>query len=194
MAIVKSTVPLLESGGVALTDYFYKKLFSNESSVKPFFNQAHQGEEKSQPKALAYSVLCVARHIDTIAEFLGTNEGIHLINTIVTKHIAVQVKPEHYPIVGKFLLESIREVLGADVATDAVIDAYAAMYGIVADLLIGLEAKGYQEINEMPGGWMGQREFVIIKKDLLIKKKVQLHILFNLKIKKKLWILNQVNI
>lgn len=165
MAIVKSTVPILEQGGVALTTYFYNKMFSNDSSVRPFFNQTHQGVEKSQPKALAYSVLCVARHIDQIAQYLGTEEGKHLINTIVTKHIAVQVMPEHYPIVGKYLLESIREVLGPEVATDAVIDAYAAMYGILADLLIGLEKTGYAEIAELPGGWVGQREFVIVKKD-----------------------------
>ncbi len=41
-AIVKATVPLLESGGEALTTHFYNKLLSGYPEVRPLFNQAHQ--------------------------------------------------------------------------------------------------------------------------------------------------------
>lgn len=165
VAIIKSTVPLLETGGVALTSHFYDIMFSEESSVKRFFNQTHQGEEKTQPKALAYSVLCVARNIDQIGTMLASDDGKLLINTIVKKHIAAQVPAEGYPIVGKFLLRAIREVLGAEIATDEVIEAWAVTYGIVADLFIGLEKVEYEEILKKEGGWEGPREFVVVKRE-----------------------------
>lgn len=165
VAIIKSTVPLLESGGVALTSHFYDIMFSEESSVKRFFNHSHQGEEKSQPKALAYSVLCVARNIDQIGAMLASDDGKLLINTIVKKHIAAQVPAEGYPIVGKFLLRAIREVLGPEIATDEVIEAWAVTYGIVADLFIGLEKAEYEEILKQEGGWQGPREFVVVKRE-----------------------------
>ena len=57
-----------------------------------------------------------ARHIDRL-EALGPLAG-----QIVNKHVALQIQPEHYPIVGSCLLRAIREVLGADIATDAVPD------------------------------------------------------------------------
>jgi nitric oxide dioxygenase len=38
-AIVQSTVPLLESGGEALTTHFYKILLAEHPEVRPFFNR-----------------------------------------------------------------------------------------------------------------------------------------------------------
>ena len=49
-AIVKATVPLLESGGEALTTHFYKTMLSEYPSVRPLFNQAHQ-QSGDQPRA-----------------------------------------------------------------------------------------------------------------------------------------------
>lgn len=41
-AIIKATVPLLETGGEALTTHFYKMMLSEYPEVRPLFNQAHQ--------------------------------------------------------------------------------------------------------------------------------------------------------
>ncbi|MGO8154819.1 flavohemoprotein, partial [Rhizobium leguminosarum] len=60
--IIKATVPLLETGGEALTTHFYKLLLSNHPEVRPLFNQAHQASG-AQPRALANGVLMYARHI-----------------------------------------------------------------------------------------------------------------------------------
>ena len=118
IALIKATVPLLESGGEALTTHFYKLLLSEHPEVKPLFNQAHQASGE-QPRALANGVLMYARHIDRL-EALGP-----LVAQIINKHVALQVLPEHYPLVGSCLLRAIREVLGEAIATDAVIDAWA---------------------------------------------------------------------
>ncbi|WP_118182839.1 NO-inducible flavohemoprotein [Paraburkholderia phosphatilytica] len=155
--IIKATVPLLETGGEALTTHFYQLMLAEHPEVRPLFNQAHQASG-AQPRALANGVLMYARHIDQIEKLGG------LVGQIINKHVALQILPEHYPIVGGCLLRAIREVLGPDIATDAVIDAWAAAYQQLADLLIGLEAKMYDEKEQAQGGWRGARAFRVERK------------------------------
>jgi nitric oxide dioxygenase len=156
-AIVKATVPLLESGGEALTRHFYDLLITEHPEVRPYFNQAHQASGEQQ-RALANGVLMYARHIDQLEQLGG------LVSQIINKHVALNILPEHYPLVGGCLLRSIREVLGPEIATDAVIEAWAAAYGQLADLLMGLEEKIYTQRENMPGGWRGARLFRVARK------------------------------
>jgi nitric oxide dioxygenase len=156
-AIVKSTVPLLESGGEALVTHFYQMLLRDYPQVAPLFNKAHQSSG-AQPRALANGLLMYARHIDRLDQ-LGD-----LVSTIVSKHVALQILPEHYPMVGDCLLRAIREVLGAEIATDAVLQAWGAAYGQLADILIGLEKKVYDDKEQAIGGWRGGRTFTVTRK------------------------------
>ena len=156
-ALIAATVPLLEQNGEALTRHFYLKLFKDYPEVMPLFNQAHQ-HSGDQQRALANSILMYARNIERL-EQLGP-----LVGTIVNKHVALQILPEHYPMVGASLLKAIREVLGAEVATDAVIDAWAAAYGQLADILMRTEGDIYQQNKTAPGGWEGARKFVVSHK------------------------------
>lgn len=156
-AIVKSTVPLLESGGEALTTHFYNIMLAEHPEVRPFFNQAHQASG-DQPRALANGVLMYARNIDKLEQLGG------LVSQIVSKHVSLQIDPAHYPVVGACLLRAIREVLGADIATDAVIAAWAAAYQQLADILIGAEEKVYADVAAAPGGWRGGRAFRVARK------------------------------
>lgn len=156
-AIVKSTVPLLEAGGEALTTHFYNIMLSENEGVQPLFNSVHQ-QTGAQPRALARSVLMYAKHIDDLSG-LG-----NLPAQIIHKHVSLQVQPEHYPIVGNYLLRAIREVLGAEIATDEVIAAWAAAYGQLADILIGAEKGIYAANAQAEGGWQGARRFVVAGK------------------------------
>ncbi|BAN49343.1 NO-inducible flavohemoprotein [Metapseudomonas resinovorans] len=156
-AIVKSTVPLLETGGEALTTHFYKMMLSEYPEVRPLFNQAHQASG-DQARALANGVLMYARHIDQL-EVLGP-----LVNRIVAKHVALQILPEHYPIVGTCLLRAIREVLGEEIATDEVINAWGEAYNLLAGLLMGAEEEVYAASAEAEGGWRGGRSFRVERK------------------------------
>lgn len=155
--LIKATVPLLESGGEALTTHFYRMMLSEYPEVRPLFNQAHQASG-DQPSALANGVLMYARHIDRL-EALGP-----LVRQVVNKHVALQILPEHYPIVGGCLLRAIREVLGAEIATDAVIEAWAVAYQQLADIFIGAEEQLYTENAAAPGGWRGARSFRVARK------------------------------
>lgn len=156
-AIVKSTVPLLESGGEALTTHFYRILLAEHPEVRPLFSQAHQVSGE-QPRALANGVLMYARHIDRL-EALG-----QLPAQIVAKHVALQILPEHYPIVGACLLRAIRAVLGADIATAAVLDAWGAAYQQLADILSAAEEQAYAASAAATGGWRGARAFRVARK------------------------------
>lgn len=156
-AIVSATVPILEQGGEALTTHFYKLLFADFPEVKAYFNQAHQ-HDGGQPRALANSILMYAKNIDRLAA-LGD-----LVSVIVSKHVSLDIRPEHYPMVGASLLKAIREVLGAETATDAVLEAWGAAYGQLADILIGAERAAYEGQAHAPGGWNGLRRFVVAEK------------------------------
>ncbi|MBB3212217.1 nitric oxide dioxygenase [Herbaspirillum sp. Sphag1AN] len=156
-AIVKATVPLLETGGETLTTHFYQIMLAEYAEVRPLFNQAHQ-QHGTQPRALANAVLQYARHIDNLGA-LGA-----LPAQIIQKHVALQILPEHYPIVGTCLLRAIREVLGAEIATDAVIEAWGAAYWQLANLLIGAETAEYAKLADLPGGWRGARPFKVVRK------------------------------
>ena len=156
-AIIKATVPLLESGGEALTTHFYKMMLSEYPQVRPLFNQAHQASG-DQPRALANGVLMYARHIDQLEQLGG------LVGQIVNKHVALQILPEHYPIVGRCLLRAIEEVLGSDIATPEVLKAWGAAYQQLADILIGAEEGLYQQKETAKGGWRGARAFTLVEK------------------------------
>ncbi|WP_397449601.1 NO-inducible flavohemoprotein [Pseudomonas sp. NA-150] len=156
-AIVKSTVPLLESGGEALTTYFYNMMLREYPEVRPLFNQAHQASG-DQPRALANGVLMYARHIDQL-EQLGD-----LVAKIINKHVALQILPHHYPIVGTCLIRAIEEVLGSEIATPEVLQAWTNAYNQLADILIGAERTIYDDKADAVGGWRGPREFKVAKR------------------------------
>ena len=157
IAIVKSTAPILEQQGETLTRHFYKRMFSHNPEVAPFFNPANQTSGRQQ-RALAGAITAYAANIDNL-EVLGG-----AVELIAQKHASLLIKPEHYPIVGENLLASIREVLGEG-ATDEVIHAWAEAYGFLAEILIGRERQIYQENAKKPGGWEGFKPFRVIRKE-----------------------------
>mgnify|MGYP000719438261 CR=1 FL=1 len=153
---VKATIPVLEESGVALTTYFYDRMFTQNPEVKKYFNQSHQ-LNASQPKALATAVLAFAKNIDNL---IALGDAVELI---AQKHAALQMKPEHYPIVGENLIESIKEVLGLDNNNDIVI-AWTEAYGLLAKVLIGREKEIYDD-NLEKYGWNDFKEFKVFKKE-----------------------------
>jgi nitric oxide dioxygenase len=157
IAIVKSTAPILEAHGEALTRHFYRRMFQQNPEVAPFFNPAHQAAG-AQQKALAAAICAYAANIDNLTVLGGA------VELIAQKHASLQIKPEHYPIVGSNLLASIREVLGEG-ATDEVIDAWGEAYGFLADILIGRERQIYHEHRDTPHGWEGFRVFQVAGKE-----------------------------
>lgn len=156
IAIVKTTAPVLDEHGETLTRHFYKRMFSHNPEVLPFFNPANQ-TGGTQQRALAAAICAYASNIDNL-EVLGG-----AVELIAQKHASLLIKPEHYPIVGENLLASIREVLG-EAATDDIINAWAEAYGFLADILIGREAQIYAEQKAQPHGWSDFKAFRVERK------------------------------
>lgn len=155
--IVKSTVPILEERGNEITSRFYKRMFENNPELKHIFNQTNQ-RKGNQSQALAGAVYAAAANIDQLEVILPA------VMPIAERHRSLNIKPEHYPIVGENLLGAMREVLGEDVATDKVIDAWEKAYGEIANVFIGIEKKMYEETEKAVGGWIGYRDFKVTKK------------------------------
>ncbi|GIO04084.1 flavohemoprotein [Brevibacillus reuszeri] len=154
--VIKSTVPVLEVHGTAITERFYEMLFGKHPELLNIFNHANQKQGRQQT-ALANAVYAAALHIDNLEAILP------VVKQIGHKHRSLGILPEHYPIVGENLLAAIKDVLG-DAATDEIIQAWADAYGVIADAFISVEADMYEQACEQPGGWADFREFVVQRK------------------------------
>ncbi len=135
--IVKATAPVIERHGLAITTAMYKRLFVN-ANVHEMFDAAAQ-ESGEQPRRLANAILAYAKNIDQL-ENLGPAVG-----KMVRRHVECGVRAEHYPYVAEALLPAIRDVVGAEVATDEVLAAWGEAYWMLADILIAAEAEAYAE-------------------------------------------------
>lgn len=135
--IVKATAPAIEKHGVAITTAMYARLLQ-DPEIAAMFDRAAQ-ESGEQPRRLAGAILAYARNIDKLQN-LGP-----AVQRMVARHVETGVKPEHYPHVANALLPAIREVLGEDVATDAVLAAWGEAYWMLADILIAAEAQAYED-------------------------------------------------
>ncbi|MBR9804807.1 NO-inducible flavohemoprotein, partial [bacterium] len=154
--IVKAITPLVAANAETITRCFYQRMFTANPEVKAYFNQAHQFSG-GQQKALAGAICAYFTHIDNL-EVLGP-----AVELIAQKHCSLGIQPEHYPIVGKNLLEAIQEVMG-EAATPEILAAVGEAYGLLADVCIKREAEIYEQQREAAGGWNGYRSFVVDRK------------------------------
>lgn len=154
--LIKATVPVLKEHGVTLTKHFYQRMFTHNPELKHVFNMGNQQNNKQQT-ALAFAVLAYAEHIENPSVLLP------VVDTIGHKHTSLDIRPEHYAIVGKHLIASIEEVLG-DAATPDLLEAWTLAYGQLADLMSGHEKTIYQQRTQSKGGWSGWRPFVVKEK------------------------------
>ncbi|MGK3125943.1 globin domain-containing protein [Candidatus Pantoea formicae] len=154
--LVKVTVPVLKENGVALTDYFYKRMLNNNPELKETFNMGHQ-RSGSQAKALAGAVLAYAENIDDPSALAP------VVELICHKHVSLNIQAPDYGIVGENLLHSISEVLGISM-DDKLIGAWAAAYNQLADLFIATEKSLYEQQAKTHGSWLGWRDFIVDRK------------------------------
>lgn len=154
--VVKSTIPLLESAGPALTQHFYQRMFSHNSELKDIFNMSHQKTGR-QSVALFEAVAAYAKNIENLEALTAA------VERIAHKHTSFNIQAEHYQIVGHHLIETLRE-LAPDAFTQEVEEAWTAAYLFLAQIFIDREAALYQERKQAAGGWENAREFKVAEK------------------------------
>lgn len=156
IATVKSTIPLLESAGVAITDHFYQRMFRLNPELKNIFNMANQANGRQQ-FALFSAITAYAKNIDN----LGVLSEV--VERVAQKHTSFFIQPEHYDIVGHHLIETLRE-LAPDAFTPEVEQAWTEAYGALANIFINREGDLYKQTEQAPGGWLGPRKFTVLSK------------------------------
>ncbi|RDA91128.1 hypothetical protein CP533_0442 [Ophiocordyceps camponoti-saundersi (nom. inval.)] len=152
IALVKSTAPVIKQHGQTITNVFYKRILAAHPDLKSIFSLRNQ-HTGAQQAALAGAVFAYASYIDD----LGALEDA--IDRIAHKHASLFVRPDQYPLVGKFLIDAFAEVLGAAITED-VVEAWIAAYHQLADVLIRREKKLYDEA----GAWNDWRSFTVADK------------------------------
>ncbi|WP_337969969.1 NO-inducible flavohemoprotein [Virgibacillus salexigens] len=154
--VIKATVPVLQEHGEKITKQFYRLMLANHPELNNIFNQTNQ-QKGAQSKALANTIYAAAANIEHLEEIVPH------IKQIAHKHTSINIKAEQYPIVGKYLLLAIKEVLG-DTANEEILKAWEMAYNVIAEMFITIETEIYEQTQQKIGGWVGYRDFTVIKK------------------------------
>jgi nitric oxide dioxygenase len=135
--IVNPLFPPCEHGE-AITRLFYTQMLEAHPELRSMFN-ANDQESGKQAKRLAMAILAYVGNIDRL-DLLGP-----AVTNISRRHVHTHVKAEQYPIVGHYLLEAIKSVLGV-AATPEILDAWGVAYQELADIMIDREKAMYAEV------------------------------------------------
>ncbi|KGJ94832.1 Nitric oxide dioxygenase [Colwellia psychrerythraea] len=154
--IIKSTIPLLENAGPALTGHFYQRLFSHNPELQDIFNMANQHSGRQQV-ALFEAIAAYAKNIENLAVLTTA------VERIAQKHTSFNIKAPHYAVVGHHLIETLRE-LASEAFTADVEEAWTAAYQFLAQIFINRESELYQERADTLGGWRDARTFTLVDK------------------------------
>ncbi|THG95969.1 hypothetical protein EW026_g5775 [Hermanssonia centrifuga] len=150
--LVKATVPVLEAHGQEITSRFYKEMLEANPELGNVFNYSKQ-QKGDQADALARAVYAYAANIDDITPLRP------VIERVCNKHTSLHITPSQYAIVGKHLLQAIAEVVGTNVFSGDLYEAWVVAYWQLAHLFIDREAELYKQ-----AGWVGWKDFVVSRK------------------------------
>ena len=132
-------------------------MFTAHPELLNIFNRTNQ-KNGTQPFAVANTIYLAIENIDHL-DILSPQ-----LLLIAHKHRASTVLPEHYPIVGKYLLVAIDEFLGGMGDTN-ILNAWSVAYNILARMLIDAEKQLYDELGDPAE--QGFIPFIIAKKETI---------------------------
>lgn len=140
---IDASVPVLREHGVAITRHFYDAMFRAHPELKNLFNLGNQANGAQQQSLAAAVFAYAANH---------RNPGVltPVVERIVHKHVSVGIRAEHYPIVGRHLLDAIQQVLG-EAAAPPLLAAWDEAYWVLAKTLIEAEKRLYGQLGTEPG-------------------------------------------
>ena len=141
---IEATLPVVLEHGETITRHFYQRMLGQHPELKNLFNLSNQSQGE-QAQALARAVYAYAAHMDQ-AQLIAP-----VLERIAHKHVSLGITPAQYTIVGRHLLASIGEVLGAAITAD-IASAWDEVYWLMASELIAREARLYQERHWAVGG------------------------------------------
>ena len=132
--IIEATLPLVGERMPAIARNFYSRMLTAHPELfDGLFSRSNQ-KNGSQQQALAGSIAAFATNL--IANPGTTPEA--LLSRIAHKHVSLDIRPEQYEVVYKYLFEGIADEL-SDVITAEIADAWTEVYWLMAHALIKLE-------------------------------------------------------
>lgn len=141
--IVKATAPILKERGEEITQRMYQIAFEERPDYKRGFETTWMQhlDGGGQAHKLAAAVYAYATHIDRLDELATA------VNHIAHRHVETRILPEQYSLIGKKLLQAMKDVL-QNAATDEVIAAWAEAYDALANIFIQKEKAIYEQEDQ----------------------------------------------
>jgi nitric oxide dioxygenase len=136
---ITATIPLLERDANVLATHFYNLLLARHPQLLPWFDPVGLANGEI-PRALARGMLLYARHIHELERLSD-----HL-STLVNRHVALRVRPEHYLLARESVLDAMVQVFGAQQADAAVIQAWGAACDQLAETLITAQSQAVERL------------------------------------------------
>ncbi|MFB6839117.1 globin domain-containing protein [Streptomyces sp. NPDC056361] len=138
--VVRATLPAVGGALDQITERFYGRLFdAHPELLRDLFNRGNQANGE-QRQALAGSIAAFAV---ALLENPDSRPDAMLAR-IAHKHASLGVTSEQYKVVHEHLFAAIVEVLG-EAVTPEVAQAWDEVYWLMANALIAVEARLYQE-------------------------------------------------
>ncbi|AJF69210.1 globin domain-containing protein [Streptomyces vietnamensis] len=144
--VVRATLPAVGGALDEITERFYARLFAaHPELLRDLFNRGNQANGE-QRKALAGSIAAFAV---ALLENPDSRPDA-MLSRIAHKHASLGVTSEQYKTVHEHLFAAIVEVLG-EAVTPEVAQAWDEVYWLMANALIAVEARLYQEAGVAEG-------------------------------------------
>lgn len=135
--VIKASACCITSNDVQISSRMYEILFEKYPKMQMLFANS----PKNQHMKLANAISSYAVNIEKIHVLFPALE------VIAISHVREDVKPAHYPLIGRAFIEAIEDVLGDDASME-LLDAWREVYKYIADILIEMEEKLYLEQKE----------------------------------------------
>ena len=135
--LIEATLPLVGERMPAIARNFYSRMFTAHPELfDGLFSRSNQ-KDGSQQQALAGSIAAFATHLVNNPETLPEV----MLARIAHKHVSLDIRPEQYSVVYRYLFEAIADEL-SEVITSEIVDAWTEVYWLMAHALIRRE-KGF---------------------------------------------------
>ncbi|GGS95470.1 globin domain-containing protein [Streptomyces chromofuscus] len=139
-ATVRATLPAVGAAIGQIAERFYARLFAaHPELLRDLFNRGNQASG-TQKQALAGSIAAFAAFLIEHPD----QRPDAMLGRIAHKHASLGITPEQYPVVHEHLFAAIGEVLG-DAVTPEVAAAWDEVYWLMANALIAIEKRLYEE-------------------------------------------------
>jgi hemoglobin-like flavoprotein len=123
----EKVLPISES----VATLFYERLFELDPSTRPLFKHTNMPEQR---KKLMGAIGTLVNGLNMLDQL------IPVVSELGRRHVAYGVTDEHYSSVGRALIWTLEQVLGADV-TPEVKEAWTTVYNVIADTMKNAKAR-----------------------------------------------------